>query len=61
MKTIQKILIVLGFAIPMIIFSTVYIVLANGEIELIVAVSAVMFVANWITVEGIRAGIKSIK
>ena len=52
MKTIQKILIVIGFATAPIVLSATWNLQANGEIQLLIAVAVVTFIMSWIAVRG---------
>jgi len=61
MKTIQKILIVIGFATAPIVLSATWNLQANGEIQLLIAVAVVTFIMSWIAVRFIEVAFKSIK
>ena len=61
MKTIKKLSIILGFAIPTITVITFANLMADGQKELYVAVAVVTYFMGWGFGEMTRVGIKSFK
>jgi len=61
MKTIKKLSIILGFAIPTITLALFWNLQCNNEKELVLAVAVVMFFVSWGAGKFIEVGIKSIK